>query len=304
MRRAPPAWMTIIETLWATTSCISRAIRRRSSATAASASASRCSCSRTAASCSSAVRRLRLRTARPASQNIVANAPGKKMSPQTNASASSATTAIEATANTQPGDRRAALGVRADGPREEDQAEEQRVELRRLGEEGRHQQRDRAPDADRHQRMAAAQERRRGDEDDQGEVDDQRAAEVVDRRDLDDAADAQHEGEQPVPVARVHAPQASHDNVSSAGPGATSARPIGSRAATRQPSGPAGGRLDLAAVHRRRARAGRAAGARRAPRRRRSPRADRTRRTRASRRRGPPPRRERGGASPARAGRR
>ncbi len=102
MRRAPPAWMTIVETLCATTSCISRAIRRRSSATAASASASRCSCSRTAASCSSAVRRLRLRTARPASQNIVANAPGKKMSPQMKWSASSATAAIAPTANTSP----------------------------------------------------------------------------------------------------------------------------------------------------------------------------------------------------------
>ncbi len=102
MRRAPPAWMTIVETLWATTSCISRAIRRRSSATAACASASRCSCRRSVASCSSAVSRLRLRTARPASHSIVPKMAGKKMSPQMNSSESSATTMIVVTASASP----------------------------------------------------------------------------------------------------------------------------------------------------------------------------------------------------------
>ena len=81
-------------------------------ARSASASAAR----RSAASCSSSVRRLRVRTARPASQNIGANAAGKMKSP-TNVVGASATTAIAPTAITSPATRRAALGVRADGRR-------------------------------------------------------------------------------------------------------------------------------------------------------------------------------------------
>ena len=83
MRRAPPAWMTIVETEWATTSCISRAIRRRSSATARAASASRCSWATCAASCSSAVSSARERTTRPASHISTPKMVGKTMSPNT-----------------------------------------------------------------------------------------------------------------------------------------------------------------------------------------------------------------------------
>jgi len=64
-------------TLWATTSCISRASRRRSSDAARSACSSWASCSRSAASCSSSVSRVRVRTERPASQPIAPNDVGK-----------------------------------------------------------------------------------------------------------------------------------------------------------------------------------------------------------------------------------
>ena len=49
-------------------SCISRAMRRRSSATARSAAASRASSARRAVSCSASVRRVRVRRARASSQ--------------------------------------------------------------------------------------------------------------------------------------------------------------------------------------------------------------------------------------------
>ena len=67
IRRAPPAWTTITDTEWATTSCISRAIRRRSAAAARATSSSCASCARTAASCSSSVSRARVLSPRPAS---------------------------------------------------------------------------------------------------------------------------------------------------------------------------------------------------------------------------------------------
>jgi len=66
IRRAPPAWTTITDTEWATTSCISRAIRRRSSTAARATSSSCASFARTAASCSSSVSRVRVRRPRPA----------------------------------------------------------------------------------------------------------------------------------------------------------------------------------------------------------------------------------------------
>ena len=77
IRRAPPACTTITDIEWATTSCISRAIRRRSSAAARAISSSCASCARTAASCSSSVSRVRVRTPRPASHAISTKAVGK-----------------------------------------------------------------------------------------------------------------------------------------------------------------------------------------------------------------------------------
>ena len=74
--------------LCATTSCISRAIRRRSSATASRAAASRCSASRAAPSCSSAASRVRVRTSRPTSQQSTMIADGKKTLPTSDASTS------------------------------------------------------------------------------------------------------------------------------------------------------------------------------------------------------------------------
>ena len=63
--------------LCATTSCISRAIRLRSSATAWRASDSRCSATRAAPSCSSAASRVRVRTLRPTSQQSSTTIEGK-----------------------------------------------------------------------------------------------------------------------------------------------------------------------------------------------------------------------------------
>ena len=77
IRRAPPACTTITLTLWATTSCISRAILRRSSVAARSASCAWASSSRWAASWSSSVSWVRVRTARPESQEMAPKTVGK-----------------------------------------------------------------------------------------------------------------------------------------------------------------------------------------------------------------------------------
>lgn len=69
---AASAWTTMTLRLWATTSCISRAMRVRSSATAARDSASRSRSRRSARSRSSAVRRALARKMWPTSQAMAA----------------------------------------------------------------------------------------------------------------------------------------------------------------------------------------------------------------------------------------
>ena len=163
MRRAPPAWMTIVETLWATTSCISRAIRRRSSATARVARRPR------GARAAHQRRLVQLggqlgcgeRTTRPASQNITPKKVGKIRSPGTNGRRLESATASDGAprpAAARPAPRPA--DARADHVGEEQQPEEQPADLLRRGQPERRQDHDAdRPDHDRRERAAAADER-------------------------------------------------------------------------------------------------------------------------------------------------
>ena len=80
--RTAPTWSTITLTACATTSCSSRAIRARSSATASRAADSRSRSARSARSSAASVCRLRSRRASPTSQPMVKRTGVKKKSPR------------------------------------------------------------------------------------------------------------------------------------------------------------------------------------------------------------------------------